>query len=154
VNSTCLKSVSRRDWNDQDGILIASVAQLDRASVFGTEGWRFESSRVHLTNVNRPVDRCLLSFSLFARSSVLAAVDRIVDGSCSSVIERIRLRVCRQFSDTVANSDFDTREWPQFKPLEIQRRSPLSMNLRWTRHRALASTRFVANFSPSEFVLL
>ena len=26
----------------------APVAQLDRASVFGTEGWRFEPSRVHL----------------------------------------------------------------------------------------------------------
>ena len=26
----------------------APVAQLDRASVYGTEGWRFESSRVYL----------------------------------------------------------------------------------------------------------
>ncbi len=28
-------------------VVCASVAQLDRASVFGTEGLRFESSRVH-----------------------------------------------------------------------------------------------------------
>src|SRR5688500_336974 len=28
----------------------ALVAQLDRASVFGTEGWRFEPSRVHSGN--------------------------------------------------------------------------------------------------------
>ena len=31
---------------------LASVAQLDRASVFGTEGLRFESSRVHFTSAN------------------------------------------------------------------------------------------------------
>lgn len=30
----------------------ASVAQLDRASVFGTEGWGFEPLRVHLLKVN------------------------------------------------------------------------------------------------------
>ena len=30
-----------------DVVAFASVAQLDRASVFGTEGWRFEPSRVH-----------------------------------------------------------------------------------------------------------
>ena len=30
----------------------ASVAQLDRASVFGTEGWGFESLRVYFTKIN------------------------------------------------------------------------------------------------------
>ena len=30
----------------------APVAQLDSASVFGTEGWGFESLRVYLTYVN------------------------------------------------------------------------------------------------------
>ncbi len=47
--SSCLIKMDYCD-NIKFAILIAPVAQLDRASDFGSEGWGFESSRAHHIN--------------------------------------------------------------------------------------------------------
>lgn len=69
------------------GSRFASVAQLDRASVFGTEGWRFESSRVH----------CFLDFAarrLFSgRLSNRTSRDYRPPPSSGLIGQRLRLMV-------------------------------------------------------------
>ena len=62
-------------------IKIGSVAQLNRASDYGSEGCRFESCRSHQVLLNYPLKRmlCYLTFSFFVyKYPLLQTTDQII----------------------------------------------------------------------------
>ena len=65
-------------------IKIGSVAQLNRASDYGSEGCRFESCRSHQVLLNYPLKRmlCYLTFSFFVyKYPLLQTTNKQVFGS-------------------------------------------------------------------------